>query len=92
MYVIVTGNCETEGRVYMTNQLVMPLGIDRFDQIRTEGYYYIDKTDMIAELLRKTFQVRYDCGVTAKDISGEFDYPSQTFWKDTGNGYAGTFF
>lgn len=57
MYVIVTGNCETEGRVYMTNQLVMPLGIDRFDQIRTEGYYYIDKTDMIAELLRKTFQV-----------------------------------
>ena len=56
MYVIVTGNCETEGRVYMTNQLVMPLGIDRFDQIRTEGYYYIDKTDMIAEFCERHFR------------------------------------
>ena len=41
---------------YMSN-IVFPLGIDSFEKIRTEGYYYIDKTEIIAELLRKTFEV-----------------------------------
>ena len=41
---------------YMSN-IVFPLGIVSFEKIRTEGYYYIDKTEIIAELLRKTFEV-----------------------------------
>ena len=39
------------------DKLVMPLGIDSFKKIRQEGYYYVDKTSMITELLRKTFEV-----------------------------------
>ena len=39
------------------SNIVFPLGIDSFEKIRTEGYYYIDKTEVIAELLRKTFEV-----------------------------------
>lgn len=39
------------------NTMVMPLGIDRFEEVREEGYYYIDKTGLIAELLGKTFKV-----------------------------------
>ena len=39
------------------DKLVMPLGIDSFKKIRQEGYYYVDKTGMITELLRKTFEV-----------------------------------
>lgn len=39
------------------DKLVMPLGIDSFEKIRTEGYYYIDKTGIIEELLRKKFEV-----------------------------------
>ena len=35
----------------------MPLGIDSFEKIRQEGYYYVDKTEMIAELLQKPFEV-----------------------------------
>ena len=39
------------------NRIVMPLGFDRFEEIRREGYYYIDKTLLIEELLCKPFEV-----------------------------------
>lgn len=39
------------------NRIVMPLGFDRFEEIRREGYYYIDKTLLIEELLSKPFEV-----------------------------------
>ncbi|HBA49805.1 MAG TPA: hypothetical protein DCZ91_18815, partial [Lachnospiraceae bacterium] len=29
----------------------LPIGIDDFEKIRTEGFYYVDKTEMIKELL-----------------------------------------
>ena len=29
----------------------LPVGIDNFEKIRTEDYYYIDKTQLIKELL-----------------------------------------
>ena len=29
----------------------LPIGIEDFETIRTEGFYYVDKTGMIAELL-----------------------------------------
>ena len=35
----------------------MPLGIDRFDKLRTGDYYYIDKTVFIEELLNDSFEV-----------------------------------
>lgn len=36
----------------MRNVLVkLPIGIENFEKIRTEGFYYIDKTGLIAELL-----------------------------------------
>lgn len=35
----------------------LPLGFDRFSRIREEGYYYIDKTGLISELLHQTFEV-----------------------------------
>ena len=39
------------------NTMVMPLGIDFFEKIRREGYYYVDKTGLISELLGKKFEV-----------------------------------
>lgn len=29
----------------------LPVGIENFNKIRTEGFYYIDKTELIKELL-----------------------------------------
>ena len=31
--------------------LMFPVGISNFSEIRTKGYYYIDKTNLIAEIL-----------------------------------------
>jgi len=39
------------------NKIIMPLGIDSFEEIREGGYYYVDKTNLISELLKKTFKV-----------------------------------
>lgn len=35
----------------------LPLGIDRFEKLRSSGCYYIDKTGFIPELLDETFEV-----------------------------------
>lgn len=37
--------------VNMENTLKLPIGIDNFEKIRTEGFYYVDKTGLIKELL-----------------------------------------
>ena len=36
---------------------VLPVGIENFSELRLDGYYYIDKTGFISELLQKTFKV-----------------------------------
>jgi len=36
---------------------LLPIGIEDFTELRTEGYYYIDKTGFILELLQKRFKV-----------------------------------
>ena len=61
MNVFAAGGHGTERKCvqYMSN-IVFPLGIDSFEKNRTEGYYYIDKTEIIAELLRKTFEGQSD--------------------------------
>lgn len=35
----------------MKTQVKLPIGIENFEEIRTEGFYYIDKTGLIRELL-----------------------------------------
>lgn len=40
-----------EGRILM-DTLKLPIGIENFEEIRTEGFYYVDKTGMISDLLR----------------------------------------
>lgn len=37
--------------------LALPIGIDDFNEIRTKGYYYVDKTGLIKELLDKKGKV-----------------------------------
>ncbi len=33
-------------------QTRLPMGIENFKRIRTEGYYYVDKTGLIRDLLQ----------------------------------------
>lgn len=35
----------------MDNRLKLPVGIEDFEEIRKEGFYYIDKTKLIEQLL-----------------------------------------
>lgn len=35
----------------MENKVKLPIGIENFEEIRTEGFYYVDKTGLIQELL-----------------------------------------
>ena len=35
----------------MSKSMKLPVGIENFEEIRTEGYYYIDKTKLIEQLL-----------------------------------------
>ena len=35
----------------------LPVGIDSFEKIRSGGYYYVDKTGFIIELMQKIFEV-----------------------------------
>lgn len=39
------------------SRIMLPLGIDSFEELRSEGYYYIDKTGFIEELLSERFKV-----------------------------------
>lgn len=39
------------------NILKLPLGVDSFEKIKSGGYYYVDKTDLIVELLHQSFEV-----------------------------------
>ena len=34
------------------NNMKLPVGIDSFEKLRKEGFYYIDKTGLIRDLLR----------------------------------------
>lgn len=39
------------------NHRMLPLGIDRFEKLRADGFYYIDKTGFIEDLLSTRFEV-----------------------------------
>ena len=35
-----------------TNKKMLPIGIDNFEKLREENFYYVDKTGLIEELMR----------------------------------------
>ena len=35
----------------MTESIKLPVGIESFDEIRSDGYYYVDKTKLIEQLI-----------------------------------------
>ena len=37
----------------MENQLILPVGIENFKEIRKDGYYNVDKTALIEQVLEK---------------------------------------
>lgn len=41
----------------MDNTVKLPVGIDNFEKLRTEGFYYIDKTGLITELLHNWSEI-----------------------------------
>ena len=41
----------------MENKLLLPTGVEDFEEIRTEGYYYVDKTALIEQILGKRSKV-----------------------------------
>lgn len=41
----------------MTEHLKLPIGIDSFEKIRKENFYYIDKTKLIEQLLQNWSKV-----------------------------------
>lgn len=41
----------------MKENVKLPIGIENFEDIRTEGFYYVDKTGLIAELLNSWSEV-----------------------------------
>lgn len=41
----------------MENKTKLPLGIENFSEIRTDGYYYVDKTGLIRTLLKNPAKV-----------------------------------
>ena len=41
----------------MERKLKLPIGIENFSKIRTEGFYYVDKTGLISELLHNWGEV-----------------------------------
>ena len=44
-------------RMQMDNKLMLPTGIEDFNEIRTDGYYYVDKTALIEQVLDKRSKV-----------------------------------
>ena len=43
--------CQPEGRVSHMQKKKLPVGIDDFEKLRKEDFYYIDKSDLIRDLL-----------------------------------------
>lgn len=62
-----------------TRKKKLPIGIENFEKLRSENFYYIDKTGFIRALLNNWGR-------------GESVYPSQKIWKIAEYEYAGTLF
>ena len=61
----------------MVNTLKLPVGIDSFEKIRRNGFYYIDKTNLIEQI----------------ELGGSNTvHPSATLWQDIEYEHAEKFF
>ncbi len=58
---------------------MLPIGVDVFEKIRKVNYYYVDKTDLIRELL-------------SNRGGSESVYAPAAFWKKSEYEYAQVFF
>ena len=54
----------------------LPVGLENFEQIIKDNYYYVDKTGLISELIR----------------NGESLYQTKALWKNFKYEYAGVLF
>ena len=63
----------------MNSTLKLPVGIENFEEIRKSGFYYVDKTKLIEQLLQNWGKVNL------------FTRPRR-FWKNTEYEYAARFF
>ena len=63
----------------MVERLKLPIGIENFAEVRKSGFYFVDKTKLIEELLTQWG-------------AGESLYASAAFWKNTEHEYAAVFF
>ena len=62
------------------SNLRIPVGVSDFEQIRKNGYYYIDKSGH-----DRRDHTDGTCGCDS-------DHPAAPVWKDAGHEYAGKFF
>ena len=46
-----------EGEAAMAEFIKLPVGIDNFEKIRRDGFYYVDKTSLIEQLLNNWGEV-----------------------------------
>lgn len=65
----------------MVERAMLPIGIESFEEIRKENFYYIDKTGMIWELLRNWGKVnlftrprRFDKSLNIDTLKYFFQY------------------
>ena len=48
----------------MDRKLKLPIGIDNFEKIRKENFYYVDKTKLIEQLLERWGEVNLSVSYT----------------------------
>ena len=70
------------GGVGMNKKPVVNIGVQRFDKLRKQGSFYIDKTDFIREWWDYADEDWF---------GGDADHASAPFWKDTEHEYARMF-
>lgn len=63
----------------MTDTLKLPVGIENFEEIRHDGFYYADKTGLIEQLLNQWGE-------------GESFYQTAQVWQDVEYEHASLFF
>lgn len=48
---------ETERRIQMSDRKMLPVGVESFEKIRKENFYYVDKTGLISDILHNWAEV-----------------------------------
>lgn len=56
----------------MENSFKLPVGVDNFEKIRKEGFYYVDKTRLIEQLLEQWGEVNRLPPRVRKDFKYEY--------------------